>query len=85
MAEFYDPCAKRRWCLSCYDKVGDHALGISPDAAMVSFHFVLHISILPVKTICPHCISHPYFLFLSPYEFIFFVTYDCINLSHLLI
>ncbi|XP_062029262.1 probable transcriptional regulator SLK2 isoform X1 [Rosa rugosa] len=36
VAEFYDPCAKRRWCLSCYDKVGDHALGISPDAAMVS-------------------------------------------------
>nr|XP_011463812.1 PREDICTED: probable transcriptional regulator SLK2 [Fragaria vesca subsp. vesca] len=36
VAEFYDPCAKRRWCLSCYDKVGEHALGISLHAAMVS-------------------------------------------------
>ncbi|XP_050378236.1 probable transcriptional regulator SLK3 [Argentina anserina] len=36
VAEFYDPCAKRRWCLSCYKKYEEHPLSIFPDAAMVS-------------------------------------------------
>lgn len=52
MAEFYDPCAKRRWCVSSYGEVGKHALGIS-DAAMVSICFALLISFLPVKAIYP--------------------------------
>jgi hypothetical protein len=42
VAEYYSPRAKKRWCLSLYDNVGHHALGVFPQAAMVSF-FVLVI------------------------------------------
>lgn len=34
MAEYYSPRAKKRWCLSLYDNVGQHALGVFPQAAM---------------------------------------------------
>lgn len=37
MTEYYSPRAKKRWCLSLYDNVGHHALGVFPQAAMVSF------------------------------------------------
>lgn len=38
MAEYYAPFAKKRWCLSLYDNVGDHGLGVFPKtAATVSF------------------------------------------------
>lgn len=36
VAEYYSPRAKKRWCLSLYDNVGHHALGVFPQAAMVS-------------------------------------------------
>lgn len=42
VAEYYSPRAKKRWCLSLYDNVGHHALGVFPQAAMVIF-FVLVI------------------------------------------
>ncbi|OMO86008.1 hypothetical protein CCACVL1_09871 [Corchorus capsularis] len=34
VAEYYSPRAKKRWCLSMYDNVGSHALGVFPQAAM---------------------------------------------------
>ncbi|XWS37770.1 hypothetical protein CRYUN_Cryun19dG0073700 [Craigia yunnanensis] len=34
VAEYYSPRAKKRWCLSLYDNVGNHALGVFPQAAM---------------------------------------------------
>ncbi|KAG2681282.1 hypothetical protein I3843_11G137000 [Carya illinoinensis] len=34
ITEYYAPCARRRWCLSSYDKVGRHAFGMIPLAAM---------------------------------------------------
>ncbi|KAI4340866.1 hypothetical protein MLD38_025664 [Melastoma candidum] len=34
VAEYYSPRAKKRWCLSLYDNVGQHALGVFPQAAM---------------------------------------------------
>ncbi|OVA14164.1 hypothetical protein BVC80_1787g267 [Macleaya cordata] len=34
VAEYFAPRAKRRWCLSLYDNVGHHALGVFPQAAM---------------------------------------------------
>lgn len=37
VAEYYSPRAKKRWCLSLYDNVGHHALGVFPQASMVSF------------------------------------------------
>ena len=37
VAEYYSPRAKKRWCLSLYDNVGHHALGVFPQAAMVIF------------------------------------------------
>lgn len=37
MAEYYSPRAKTRWCLSLYDNVGHHSLGVFPQAAMVLF------------------------------------------------
>ena len=37
MTEYYSPRAKKRWCLSLYDNVGHHALGVFPQAAMVSY------------------------------------------------
>ncbi|RDX93838.1 putative transcriptional regulator SLK2, partial [Mucuna pruriens] len=51
VAEYYTPRAKKRWCLSLYNNVGHHALGVFPQASMVSFgtcylslYFVLHKS-----------------------------------------
>ncbi|KAL0341082.1 UNVERIFIED_CONTAM: putative transcriptional regulator SLK2 [Sesamum radiatum] len=34
VAEYYSPRAKTRWCLSMYDNVGHHSLGVFPQAAM---------------------------------------------------
>ncbi|CAN0891656.1 Probable transcriptional regulator SLK2 [Linum grandiflorum] len=34
VAEYYAPRAKKRWCLSLYENVGHHALGVFPQAAM---------------------------------------------------
>ncbi|KAE8022488.1 hypothetical protein FH972_008283 [Carpinus fangiana] len=34
VAEYYSPRAKKRWCLSLYDNVGHHALGVFPQASM---------------------------------------------------
>ncbi|KAK1366618.1 putative transcriptional regulator SLK2 [Heracleum sosnowskyi] len=34
VAEYYSPRAKKRWCLSLYDNVGLHSLGVFPQAAM---------------------------------------------------
>ncbi|XP_061359840.1 probable transcriptional regulator SLK2 isoform X2 [Gastrolobium bilobum] len=34
VAEYYSPRAKKRWCLSMYENVGHHALGVFPQAAM---------------------------------------------------
>ncbi|WOG90785.1 hypothetical protein DCAR_0310030 [Daucus carota subsp. sativus] len=34
VAEYYSPRAKKRWCLSLYDNVGIHSLGVFPQAAM---------------------------------------------------
>lgn len=34
VAEYYAPRAKKRWCLSLYDNVGHHSLGVFPQAAM---------------------------------------------------
>ncbi|KAL2920603.1 putative transcriptional regulator SLK2 [Bienertia sinuspersici] len=38
VAEYYAPRAKKRWCLSLYDNVGQHALGVFPQAAMDAWH-----------------------------------------------
>ncbi|TYH41678.1 hypothetical protein ES332_D11G009900v1 [Gossypium tomentosum] len=34
VAEYYSPRAKKKWCLSMYDNVGSHALGVFPQAAI---------------------------------------------------
>ncbi|PON50847.1 LIM-domain binding protein/SEUSS [Parasponia andersonii] len=34
VAEYYSPRAKKRWCLSLYENVGHHVLGVFPQAAM---------------------------------------------------
>nr|GEV77800.1 hypothetical protein [Tanacetum cinerariifolium] len=34
VAEYYSPRAKKRWCLSQYDNVGHHSLGVFPQAAV---------------------------------------------------
>ncbi|GAB2294054.1 hypothetical protein Dimus_028270 [Dionaea muscipula] len=36
--EYYAPRAKKRWCLSLYENIGQHALGAFPQAAMDSWH-----------------------------------------------
>ncbi|KAL4346626.1 hypothetical protein GQ457_17G025510 [Hibiscus cannabinus] len=38
VAEYYSPRAKKRWCLSLYDNVGSHALGVFPRSAMDAWH-----------------------------------------------
>ncbi|KAL9225289.1 hypothetical protein vseg_001234 [Gypsophila vaccaria] len=38
VAEYYAPHAKKRWCLSLYDNVGNHALGVFPQASMDAWH-----------------------------------------------
>ncbi|KAG4117932.1 hypothetical protein ERO13_D12G261200v2 [Gossypium hirsutum] len=38
VAEYYSPRAKKRWCLSLYNNVGSHALGVFPQAAMDAWH-----------------------------------------------
>ncbi|KAK8521311.1 hypothetical protein V6N13_077423 [Hibiscus sabdariffa] len=38
VGEYYSPRAKKRWCLSMYDNVGSHALGVFPQAAMDAWH-----------------------------------------------
>ncbi|KAK9059649.1 hypothetical protein SSX86_020353 [Deinandra increscens subsp. villosa] len=37
VAEYYSPRAKKRWCLSLYDNVGHHSLGVFPQAARDSW------------------------------------------------
>lgn len=34
VAEYYSPRAKKRWCLSLYDNVGHHSLGVFPQASL---------------------------------------------------
>ncbi|KAM7504715.1 hypothetical protein LguiB_003619 [Lonicera macranthoides] len=34
VTEYYSPRAKKRWCLSLYDNVGHHSLGVFPQAAV---------------------------------------------------
>ncbi|KAF5176493.1 Transcriptional corepressor seuss-like protein [Thalictrum thalictroides] len=34
VTEYFAPRAKKRWCLSLYDNVGQHALGVFPQATM---------------------------------------------------
>ncbi|KAL3650474.1 hypothetical protein CASFOL_006877 [Castilleja foliolosa] len=34
VSEYYSPRAKKRWCLSMYDNVGLHSLGVFPQAAL---------------------------------------------------
>lgn len=41
MAEYYSPRVKKRWCLSLYDNVGHHSLGVFPQAAVVSVLVIL--------------------------------------------
>ncbi|XP_047327152.1 probable transcriptional regulator SLK2 [Impatiens glandulifera] len=38
VAEYYSPRAKKRWCLSQYDNVGHHSLGVFPQATMDAWH-----------------------------------------------
>ncbi|XP_074319651.1 putative transcriptional regulator SLK2 isoform X2 [Silene latifolia] len=38
VAEYYAPRAKKRWCLSLYENVGHHALGVFPQASMDAWH-----------------------------------------------
>ncbi|GAB2249890.1 hypothetical protein Droror1_Dr00013249 [Drosera rotundifolia] len=38
VAEYYAPHAKKRWCLSLYDNVGQQALGAFPQTAMDAWH-----------------------------------------------
>ncbi|XP_061348847.1 probable transcriptional regulator SLK2 [Gastrolobium bilobum] len=38
VVEYYSPRAKKRWCLSLYNNVGPHALGVFPQAAMDTWH-----------------------------------------------
>ncbi|XP_042504783.1 probable transcriptional regulator SLK2 [Macadamia integrifolia] len=38
VAEYFAPRSKKRWCLSLYDNVGHHALGVFPQAAMDAWH-----------------------------------------------
>ncbi|OWM75639.1 probable transcriptional regulator SLK2 isoform X2 [Punica granatum] len=38
VTEYYSPRAKKRWCLSLYENVGQHALGVFPQAAMDAWH-----------------------------------------------
>ena len=39
MAEYFSPRAKKRWCLSLYDNVGSHALGVFLQAAMDAWRY----------------------------------------------
>lgn len=38
MAEYYSPRAKKRWCLSLYENVGHHSLGVFPQSTMDAWH-----------------------------------------------
>ncbi|KAA3455849.1 putative transcriptional regulator SLK2 [Gossypium australe] len=38
VAEYYSTRAKKRWCLSMYNNVGSHALGVFPQAAMDAWY-----------------------------------------------
>lgn len=38
VVEYYSPRAKKRWCLSLYDNVGHHSLGVFPQASMDAWH-----------------------------------------------
>ncbi|XP_043697019.1 probable transcriptional regulator SLK2 [Telopea speciosissima] len=38
VTEYFAPRSKKRWCLSLYDNVGHHALGVFPQAAMDAWH-----------------------------------------------
>ncbi|KAK4403566.1 putative transcriptional regulator SLK2 [Sesamum angolense] len=56
VAEYYSPRAKTRWCLSMYDNVGHHSLGVFPQAAMIlSWEFCArrHEELLPRRLVAP--------------------------------
>ncbi|KAJ8536747.1 hypothetical protein K7X08_035148 [Anisodus acutangulus] len=38
VAEYYSPRAKKRWCLSLYENVGHHSLGVFPQSTMDAWH-----------------------------------------------
>ncbi|KAK9724562.1 hypothetical protein RND81_05G082600 [Saponaria officinalis] len=38
VTEYYAPRSKKRWCLSLYENVGQHALGVFPQASMDAWH-----------------------------------------------
>lgn len=59
MTEYYSPRAKKRWCLSLYENVGHHALGVFPQAAMVS-HSTVIVSLFKTKKENPYGINLEY-------------------------
>ncbi|CAN4085237.1 unnamed protein product [Withania somnifera] len=38
VAEYYSPRAKKRWCLSLYENVGQHSLGVFPQSTMDAWY-----------------------------------------------
>ncbi|KAK6117555.1 hypothetical protein DH2020_048710 [Rehmannia glutinosa] len=53
---YYSPRAKKRWCLSLYDNVGHHSLGVFPQAATIlSWEFCArrHEELLPRRLVAP--------------------------------
>ncbi|KAK4734466.1 hypothetical protein R3W88_008727 [Solanum pinnatisectum] len=38
VSEYYSPRAKKRWCLSLYENVGHHSLGVFPQSTMDAWH-----------------------------------------------
>lgn len=69
MAEYYAPCAKKRWCFSMYDNAGHHAFGFFPKAAVVSF-----------LTVCCFSVTQ---IFFCEYPFHFFCHSFCMKLLSL--
>lgn len=51
VAEYYSPRAKKRWCLSLSENVGQHTAGVFQQAAMVSSPIILMCSL------CFHALS----------------------------
>ena len=43
MGEYYAPGAKKRWCLSLYDSIGEHALGVFSHSTTVSVYAVYKV------------------------------------------
>ncbi|GFY84256.1 SEUSS-like 2 [Actinidia rufa] len=54
VTEYYSPRAKKRWCLSLYDNVGHHSLGVFPQATVIlSWEFCArrHEELLPRRLV----------------------------------